>query len=227
MSRAEDLLAAAAAEGLPLCALGGVAIQLLCPSAQPGGRWSRTLADLDVATVGKSRARVDQLIRSQDFAADEPFNRMNGSIRLRYFDADETHLDVFVDELRLCHVVDWSKRLRAGMPTLPVPELLLTKLQVVQCESKDLSDLSALLTDQWSGIQHQRDDLERAVRADWGLWRTGQINLEKLARSEDQIVRTRAGELLGQWGRFRLTAKARLRGRVGDRLRWYEEPEEV
>jgi hypothetical protein len=225
--RAAALLAAADAGQVPLGALGGVAVELLCPSAGPGGAWSRTLADIDVATVGKSRPRVDALVRANGFEPDEPFNRMNGSVRMRYFDDDGAHLDVFVDELRLCHLVSWGKALRPGEPTLPLPELLLTKLQVVRCESKDLSDLSALLTDQWGELQRQRVQLEDLVRGDWGLWRTGRGNLERLVASTDATVAARASELLAQWRSFRLTAAARLRGAVGDRVRWYEEPEEV
>jgi hypothetical protein len=84
---------------------------------------------------------------------------MNGSTRLRYFDEDGSHLDVFVDELRLCHVISWRRQLEVGMRTLPMAELLLTKLQVVNAEPKDLSDLSALLTDGW-----------QAIGDDWAGW---------------------------------------------------------
>jgi hypothetical protein len=108
-----------------------------------------------------------------------------------------------------------------------LPELLLTKLQVVKAESKDLSDLSALLTDRWDALQSQRDRLEKLVRGDWGLWRTGRGTLEKLVTSTDPAVGDRAAELLDRWKNFRLTPQARLRGAVGDRVRWYEEPEEV
>jgi hypothetical protein len=152
---------------------------------------------------------------------------MNGSVRMRYFDTDGAHLDVFVDELRLCHVVTWSKGLPRGASTLPLPELLLTKLQVVKAESKDLSDLSALLTDQWDELREHGDRLEKLVRADWGLWRTGRGTLERLAESMDSAVGDRAAELLDRWRNFRLTPQARLRGAIGDRVRWYEEPEEV
>jgi hypothetical protein len=225
--RAATLLAEAAGEAVPLAAVGGVAVELLCPTARPGGPWGRTLADIDVATVGKSRPRVDALVQAHGFTPDEPFNRMNGSVRMRYFDTDGAHLDVFVDELRLCHVVSWAKGLPPGAPTLPVPELLLTKLQVVRCEAKDLSDLSALLTDQWEALGLQAERLERLVRGDWGLWRTGRGTLERLAASTDATVADRAAELLIRWQAYRLTPAARLRGVVGDRVRWYEEPEEV
>jgi hypothetical protein len=225
--RAARLLDAAAARQLPLAALGGVAIQLLCASAGSGGRWCRPLADIDVATTLKDKPAVDRLITEHGFTPDAPFNRMNGSTRLRYFDADGSHLDVFVDELRLCHVISWRRQLGAGMGTLPLPELLLTKLQIVHAEPKDLSDLSALLTDAWDAILGEWARLERLVRDDWGLWRTSRGNLGRLAGPADPLVAERAGQALRRWDAVPLSLKAQLRGRVGDRVRWYDEPEEV
>jgi hypothetical protein len=98
---------------------------------------------------------------------------------------------------------------------------------VVQAEPKDLSDLSALLTDAWDAVLSEWARLERLVRDDWGLWRTSRGNLERLAGSADPPVAERAAEALRRWDAIPLSLKAQLRGRVGDRVRWYEEPEEV
>jgi hypothetical protein len=152
---------------------------------------------------------------------------MNGYMRLRYFDEDESHVDVFVDELRLCHVVSWRRTLVAGMPTLPLALLLLTKLQVVSLEAKDRGDLSAMLTDRWDTIWAERAGLSRIVSNDWGLWRTARGTLEALAAEADPLVHERAGELLGFWRGIAFGPKARVRSLIGDRMRWYEEPEEV
>jgi hypothetical protein len=225
--RAAALLEAAAARGVALAALGGVAIERLCPSARPGGRWARELADIDLATTLAGKPGADQVILEHGFTADAPFNRMNGSTRLRYLDEDGTHLDVFVDELRLCHVISWRRALAAGQPTLPLSSLLLTKLQIVALEPKDTSDLSALLGDAWEPLLADWDDIERVVARDWGLWRTGRGNLERLAGSRDALVAGRAHELKDRWNRVEHKGKARVRALVGERVRWYEEPEEV
>ena len=62
---------------------------------------------------------------------------------MRFLDTDDSHIDVFLDELRLCHAVKWGRSPGEGS-TLPLPELLLTKTQVVELEPKDIGDLSAL-----------------------------------------------------------------------------------
>lgn len=227
ISRAQAVLAAAATRGIGVCALGGVAVQLTCASARVGGPLHRELADVDLATTTKARRQVEAVIEGTGFVADEGFNRMNGSTRLRYFDSDGSHLDVFIDELRLCHTITWKGGLQVGVDILPLPELLLTKLQVVQQEAKDRSDLSALLTDRWRELTDAMARLAELVRGDWGLWRTGSISLQSLIDDSDDVVRQRAADLHERWLAFPLTAKARLRAGVGDRVRWYQQPEEV
>ena len=225
LARATSLIAAAEERALPLVLLGGAAVATLCESARAGGPYTRALGDVDLASTSKAKPAVDRFLLEAGLEPDDEFNRMNGYIRLRYFDTDESHVDVFLDELRLCHLVQWRKTLVAGQPTLPLPELLLTKLQVVELEPKDVSDLSALLTDRWDDLDFGR--LHALVRDDWGLWRTARGTLEVLAERPDSPAAARAGELLEGWGGVKLTPRARARAMVGDRVRWYDIPEEV
>ena len=110
---------------------------------------------------------------------------------MRFLDADDSHVDVFLDELRLCHAVKWGRSPGDGT-TLPLPELLLTKTQVVELEPKDIGDLSALLTDRWDELWAARDRLADLVRNDWGLWRTTRGTLERLTAVPDATVAARA-----------------------------------
>lgn len=224
LARGTALIAAAGERELPLVLLGGAAVATLCESARGGGRYARALGDVDFASTGKAKPAVDRFLVESGLEPDDEFNRMNGYIRLRYFDADGSHVDVFLDELRLCHLVRWPRARLAGQPTLPLPELLLTKLQVVELEAKDISDLSALLTDQWQALDVER--LHELVRDDWGLWRTSRGTLETLASQPDPVVAERAGSLLAGWG-IRFSPKAKARSIIGDRVRWYDIPEEV
>ena len=224
LARATSIIAAAEERALPLVLLGGAAVATLCESARGEGRYARALGDVDLASTGKAKPAVDRFLLGSGLEPDDEFNRMNGYIRLRYFDTDGSHVDVFLDELRLCHLVQWRKTLVAGRPTLPLPELLLTKLQVVELEAKDVSDLAALLTDQWEALDVPR--LHALVRDDWGLWRTARGTLEVLAGQPDPVVAERASALLAGWN-IRFTPKAKARSMVGDRVRWYDIPEEV
>ena len=223
LARATSLIASAEERELPLALLGGAAVATLCSSARGGGRFVRTLGDIDFASTSKAKPAVDRFLVESGMEPDDEFNRMNGYIRLRYFDNDDSHVDVFLDELRLCHLVRWRKTLVAGAPTLPLPELLLTKLQVVELETKDISDLSALLTDQWDNLDVVR--LHAIVRDDWGLWRTARGSLETL--TGEPAIAERAAELLADWDAIRFGPRAKARSLIGERVRWFENPEEV
>jgi hypothetical protein len=70
---------------------------------------------------------------------------------------------------------------------------------------------------------------------DWGLWRTCQLNIERsqahlagsgLAPDEQQTVGGRLESLRERIDAEPKSVKWRLRSRAGDRVRWYDEPEE-
>jgi hypothetical protein len=81
--------------------------------------------------------------------------------------------------------------------------------------------------DRWDELWAARDRLADLVRNDWGLWRTSRGTLERLAGSEHPTIAGRAGDLLTYWTEIRFGPAARLRAAVGDRMRWYDEPEEI
>ncbi len=225
LDRARELVAGARAAGVGLTLLGGAAVAELCASARTGA-YARDLGDIDFAGSSRDRSRIRAFAGANDLRSDDAFNAANSDIRMRFLDTDDSHIDVFLDELRLCHAVKWGRSPGDGA-TLPLPELLLTKTQVVELEPKDISDLSALLTDRWEEIWGTRDRLADLVRNDWGLWRTSRGSLERLTAVPDETIASRAEELLAHWNEIRFGPAARLRAAVGDRVRWYEEPEEV
>ena len=102
-------------------------------------------------------------------------------------------VDVLVDNLEMCHRFEFGDRLAASSPTLPLAELLLSKLQVVKINRKDVLDALVLLAEHPLGPGRRRT--RRATRAqgainvprilsftsnDWGWWRTVTGNLDTL-----------------------------------------------
>lgn len=213
------------AAGVELALLGGAAVALRCESAR-SGPYARELGDVDLAGRSRDRKRIVAFARDAGLRDDVAFNGANSDVRLRFLDADDSHVDVFLDELRLCHAVPFRPELAEG-DTIPLSALFLTKTQVVELTPKDLSDLSALITDEWHPLWDGRARLESTVKNDWGLWRTTRGTLERLVAVEDTLVATRAAELLHYWIAMPLGPRARLRAAIGDRVRWYEEPEEI
>ena len=56
-------------------------------------------------------------------------------------------VDVLVDKLEMCHRIEFGDRLGKVAPTLPLAELLLSKLQVVKINKKDVLDALILLAE--------------------------------------------------------------------------------
>ena len=199
LDRARELVAGARAAGVGLTLLGGAAVAELCASARTGAVRPRARRHRLRRVVARpSRASV-AFATADGLRSDVAFNAANSDIRMRFLDTDDSHIDVFLDELRLCHAVKWGRSPGEGN-TLPLPELLLTKTQVVELEPKDIGDLSALLTDRWDELWAARDRLADLVRNDWGLWRTSRGTFERLAAVPDAMVAVPSGDQCSNTG---------------------------
>ena len=197
----------------------------------------REYKDLDFATTRKGSGATQQLLRGLGYDPHLAFNTMNAKERLLFFDdAHGRQVDVFVGSFRMCHEIPLERRLAADGDTVPLAELVLTKLQIIQLNEKDVRDAVALfaehdVTDDDAGINGTR--VAELCADDWGLWRTITRNLESVAghlESYDvdrDLVSTR---LAGLQVWIETAPKSRgwkLRDKVGERKRWYELPEEV
>ena len=54
----------------------------------------------------------------------------------------KTSVDVIMDRLNMCHVLDFADRIDRMPDTLDIADLLLTKLQVVELNEKDVHDIA-------------------------------------------------------------------------------------
>jgi hypothetical protein len=229
---------AAAERDLPLRLLGGVAVAALCPSSSRPPL-QRRYADIDLATRGMAREGVIALMESLSYVPDREFNTLHGQRRLYFWDeANQRQVDVFVDEVNLCHRIDLRHRLEAVPLTLSLADLTVLKLQVVETNEKDYLDLCAIFAD------HDLSEDESGVNgayiadlagSDWGLWRTmGMVaeRSEQFARGLSGFpvaegVATRLGQLRSKLDTVPKSRGWKLRSRLGDRKRWYKLPEEA
>jgi hypothetical protein len=237
---ARRLLAAIEEEGIDARLIGGMAILLLAgPRLHP--RYAREIQDLDFVITKKHRRGTEQLLTAAGYVPEPHFNALNGARRLLFH--DETHgrqIDVFVDRFEMCHVLPLTERLTHRPHTLPAAEVLMTKLQIVQLNAKDRGDLYALLhSHDVADHDEQAINVERITSLtseDWGLQRTFEINLERLTVALEQeeleeesrnVIARRIQVLAAALDEAPKTRRWRMRAKVGERKRWYEEPEEV
>jgi hypothetical protein len=240
VTEASRLLDAARAAEVPVRLIGGLAVRLhIGTESEP--IFSRQYKDIDLATLKGNSKRVSELMLSMGYEADRQFNATNGHRRMLFYDvANQRQVDVFVGSFDMCHQIPITERIHLAEHGIPLAELLLTKLQIVELNAKDQSDILTML------YHHEvADDDEGHINAsrvaelcasDWGLWRTTKMNIERtrsaaLASGVDQhsqeLILDRLARL---WQRIEdepKSGKWKLRNRVGDKKRWYEEPEEA
>jgi hypothetical protein len=238
VSEGQRLLARAAETDVPLRLLGGVAIRLRAPGELlPAFR--RTYADLDFVTAKKGAGRAAELFRNEGYEPHVAFNALHGKERLLFFDVDhDRQVDVFVGAFAMSHKIPLDARLEVDPVSIPLAELLLTKLQIAQLNEKDIRDALALLdghpVGDADGETVNAGRIAALCAADWGLWRTITGNLDTccaLAPGYDVPnrgeVEARLQELLHRIEAEPKTRSWKLRAKIGDRKRWYELPDEV
>ena len=217
--------------------MGGAAVNLHCSSARQAPL-KRKYGDLDFVAASKQRPAVQKMFESLGYQGDRRFNTLNGDQRLLFLDGvNGRQIDVFIDRMKMCHVIELANRLGHAGPTLTPADLLLSKLQVYEVNMKDLVDTTALLLDH-PIADHDDDAINAAYLAhltseDWGLHRTLQLNSTRVrdAARDLDVDAGRVSQRLDElWARIDAQPKSlrwKLRARVGDRVSWYELPEEV
>jgi hypothetical protein len=239
VAEAIRLLDAAERGHVPLKALGGVAIRLRTPRVPPA--LEREYRDIDLVTARRRGAEVARLLEGAGYRAQREFNALHGDRRLLFHDDEHARqIDVFIGAFTMCHEIPVAERLGLEPRTIPLAELLLTKLQIVEVNEKDLRDTATVLLGH--EVADRDGDAVNAARvaslcaADWGLWRTSGQTLEHLRAAlpglgldaaDQAVVAARAGALREAMEAAPKSMRWKLRARIGDRARWYEEPEET
>jgi hypothetical protein len=151
------------------------------------------------------------------------------------------HVDVFYEKLDFCHVIRWEGRLEVDAPTIPLAEMLLEKMQIVQINEKDIIDTIMLMLEHPLGdADHETINIKRVAElcaVDWGLWRTTTMNLNKvrilsqgyaeLTSEQKTRVEAQVNAAVARLDEEPKSMAWRLRARVGDRVKWYKDVDEV
>ena len=225
--------------------MGGLAFHARCRSWT--ARIDRDGRDIDLATRSRDRKGLSALMEANGYSADRQYNALYGHKQLYFVDPTRRRpVDVLIDRMEMSHKFEFADRLQVDTPTLPLAEMLLTKVQIAQINRKDILDGLALLSEYPLGSTDDGtinvDRITNLTSVDWGWWRTIIGNLGKfegyfnnsLQPGELEFGRPPHFEVLGQINALGemleatpKSTKWKLRARVGERVQWYEEPEEV
>jgi hypothetical protein len=238
-SEAVRLLQRAGEANVLVRLLGGTAVGMHRHGPWPPAL-ERRYGDIDLVVKKGQDRGLKHLLEDLGYVPNRGFNNLHGDRRLLFYDErNERQVDVFIGTFRMCHTLELDDRLGLHPQTLAPADLLLTKLQVVKINAKDIIDAQALLL----GHQVERGpgdliDLGRLVQVtsrDWGWYATFIDNLARLMPGVETVLPPDAAAQVG--GRVALIQQVlvdapkslswKARAAVGRRVAWYELPEEI
>ena len=246
LAESGELMRLAAERSLTVRLTGSLAIRAVCPNHAPllTALGRRPYRDIDLMAYSKQKREIAALFEGRGYVLDPSIRAAQEfGIKRFVYEQPDTGLkaDIFLDELVMAHTVDFHRRLELDTPTITVTDLLLSKLQIHEFTANDLIDCIVLLAEHDLGTAGKRmidaGYIADIMRKDWGFYYTTRSNLAKLTDSLPDhpalpadvagSVRDRLSQLDDAIERAPKTQRWKLRARVGSRVKWYEDVEEV
>jgi hypothetical protein len=223
--------------------LGALAFRTHCPQyGYIQDDLGRQFTDIDFASYPRYLKDISRLLAELGYKEDKTVTQLFSDSRMLFHDLSwGRHIDIFFNKLDFCHPVVFAGRLEAEELTLPLAELLLEKMQIVKINEKDLIDTIMLLREHPIG---DTDDetinavvITRTLGNDWGYWRTVTGNLKlvdemveeypRLGADDRRVVHERIAEMQQRIDSYPKTARWKVRAKVGERVKWYKDVEEL
>jgi hypothetical protein len=238
----QRLVSEAQKEDIFLRVLGGLAIKVHSPHATHRSL-ERKYPDIDFVTDKAGAKKLLDFLPTMGYTPNKTFNTLSGDRRQLWYDeAQGRQIDVFIGDFTMCHTLPLADRLNVEPLTIPLAELFLSKAQIVELNRKDVLDLLTLLLDHEVGPGDDEtinaDLIAGLCARDWGLYTTVSMSIQKLHTCLDegevdldeakaQVIKKRLVTMQKAMDEAPKTMAWKMRARVGTRMRWYEEVEEV
>jgi hypothetical protein len=214
-------------------------VRFHCPSATHR-LLARKYADIDFMGLRKQSRGMKKLFADLGYTPRDIFNALHGDARLIFNDIENgRRVDIFLDVFEMCHKFDFRNRLLIDKYTIPLADLLATKLQVVEITEREYRDIISLLHDHDIGDSDAPETINGRYLAqlcarDWGIYKTFTINLSnvlgaigqyQLDADYQEIVRKHLQDLQTRIEDEPKTTRWKIRANIGERVQWYELPE--
>jgi len=227
--------------GIELRVMGAVAFRIHCPKfIKLVDAMNRHLTDLDFIGYRKQRSDTIKMFKELGYTLDKEMLIL--AERLKFHSPSTgPDVDVFLDELKMSHTIVFKDRLKLDSLTIPLTDLLLEKMQIVQINEKDIKDTIVLLREHMVGNGEPEtidsDYLSKLLSNDWGFYYTVTTNLKKvleflptyipLSEDDTKDVSSKVSTLLEKIESAPKSTKWKIRASVGTKRKWYEDVEEA
>ena len=234
-------------QGLTLRVLGSTAFRIHCPDhVHIHISMGRDLTDIDFAAYSKEGERIEKFLSQDQFQSDRQKASLTpGLFAGRHIYENPStglHVDIFEDELNMCHLVNFRNRLHLDSPTITLADLSLEKFQIVRINEKDIRDMLMLFASHPVGDTEQETINGKYIAGilsrDWGFYHTTTMNLVKIRSGLDrykdlftaqdmQNINDRITTLEQMIDKTPKSLSWKARGAIGTRVQWYNDVEEV
>jgi len=234
----ERLLEGAKERDLSIRLMGGLAIWHHCETARRAP-FKRDYRDIDLVGLKSQFAKIDQFMKDMGYVPNERYNivRIN---RAMYLDPENNReIDYILDFFEMCHRWDLRQRVTADYPTIPVEDLLLSKLQIVEASERDIKDVIAIMADHPLG-EGDNESIDPGYIAglcskDWGLNKTVTVSIQRIknylagARLPINVeaIQRKLDELHSRIEQSPKSTRWKARSLIGEKVKGYETPEEA
>jgi len=224
---------------LTLRVMGAAAIRIHCPKYAPlHEKLGREISDLDFVGYTSQGSKVTKFL--EEIGYEKRFLRPSYGLEMRHIYLDNKNhrtVDIFLDKLLMCHTIDFRNRLKIDYPTVPLAELLLTKLQIVNFTEKDLKDVLVLLREHEIGKKDTEtinaDRIAQIMADDWGFYYTATTNFKKirdllptveaLKKEDVEDMGSKINNILDEIEKRPKSFNWKMRAKVGTKKKWYKE----
>ena len=152
--------------GILLRVIGSLAFQMHCPQyGYLQAAMGRAYTDIDFGAYSRQNKQITEMMSKMGYVDNrEVFIASEGERAI--FDKPGTglHVDIFYEKLDFCHPIFWKNRLEVDSPTIPLTELLLEKMQIVQINERISSTPSCCFWNIRSGISIKRPSTSNSRR---------------------------------------------------------------
>jgi hypothetical protein len=237
---AERIVRSAAQGGVTLRLMGGLAVRFHCHGTHIAHL--REHSDIDLFGLSEQHNDILAIFRQLGYSPNIEFNTWYGQTRLQFLrEEHQKNVDVFLDRFEMEHTLNFRSRLWLDDLTIPITDLLLTKLQIERFEAKDFKDVVVILEDHELGHSDDKetinlDYLGNLCSRDWCLYRSVMGNIDRIKEfiGQDAPGITRPEDLTQKVEIIReslITTRKQPRWKarsiIGEKANWYNEVEVV
>jgi hypothetical protein len=242
IEKALNLIENANKKGLYLRVLGAVAFRLHCPKFGHLLGKTRAITDIDLVAYNKQVGQIEKHLLENGYEMRVPSIASVAARRRIFYDKQNGFsVDIFLDRLEMCHDINFKGRLELDYPTIPLAEMLLEKLQIVQINEKDVKDVIILLREHEIGDRDEETInakyIAKLLGDDWGFYYTATTNLNKiknlldhygeLVENDKKLIEGRINRLLNAIEEKPKSLGWKMRAKIGTKKQWYRKVEEI